>query len=374
MKLMEFEGKDLFKEAGIPVPRSRVVAEAAEVAEAAAEIGFPLAIKAQVLSGGRGKRGGIKVFTDLEQAVDFARNLLENGLAGETVPRVLVEEGAKPEREFYMSITADAALGKPVLMAGVEGGVDIESVSEGKVVIKAIDVFLGLQGFDVRYAVKSWGLSEETKKEIIAIALKLYSVYRRFDADLVEINPLALTVQGKIVALDAKVIINDNALYRQPRFVKTRDRYDNDLEYRASQHNLNYVKLEGNIGLLCTGAGLTLASLDLIAGYGGSAANFMEAGGANYTNTYHGLNLVLSDPDVKVLFINTFGLVSRADVICRGLADGLKELKPKETTVASIRGTGEDIARKIFREELGIEPFDNMEAAIREAIKIAGVS
>lgn len=374
MKLMEFEGKELFREAGIPVPKSRAVASAAEVTEAAAEVGFPLVVKAQVLSGGRGKRGGIKVFTELEPAVDFARNLLENGLTGEIVPRVLVEEGAKLDREFYMSITADSALGKPVLMASAEGGVDIESVPEDKIAIKAIDVSLGLQGFDVRYAVKAWGLPEEAVKEIIAIALKLYQVYRRFDADLVEINPLALTAEGKVIALDSKVIINDNALYRQPRFAKTRDRYDNDLEFRASQHNLNYVKLEGNIGLLCTGAGLTLTSLDLISDNGGSAANFMEAGGANYTNTYHGLNLVLSDPDVKVLFINTFGLVSRADVICRGLADGLKELKPKVPIVASIRGTGEEVARKIFREELGIEPFDNMEAAIKEAIKIAGVS
>jgi succinyl-CoA synthetase beta subunit len=215
-------------------------------------------------------------------------------------------------------------------------------------------------------------LDETQLKATVSIVQKLYQVYRQYDADLVEINPLALTTAGGIIALDAKVIINDNALFRQQRFKKSRERYDNELEYRASQYNLNYVKLQGNIGLLCTGAGLTLATVDLITDSGGAAANFLESGGANYANTYRGLQLVLSDPDVKVLLINTFGLVSRADVICRGLADGLKELKPEIPIVACIRGTGEEEARRIFREEYGIEPFEHMDEAILEAIKLAG--
>lgn len=371
---MEYEGKELFKEAGIPLPKSQTAANVDEVAKASAHTGFPLAIKAQVLSGGRGKRGGVRVFSEMESAMSFAKTLLEEGLTGERVSRVLVEKEIKYEKEFYMSITANPLLKKPVLMASLEGGVEIESVQKENIAIEGIDVFLGLQGFAVRRAVKGWGLDEAVVKQIINIAMKLYSIYRRYDAELVEINPLALTADGKVIALDSKIIINDNALYRQQQFARSRERYENDLEFRASKYNLNYVKLKGNIGLICTGAGLTLSTLDLVYDQGGSAANFMEAGGANYNNTYRGLELVLSDPDVKVLLINIFGLVSRSDVICRGLADCLKDLKPDIPIVACIRGTGEEVAREIMREEIGIEPFVDMEEAVIDAIKIAGVN
>jgi succinyl-CoA synthetase beta subunit len=371
MKLMEFEGKQLFHDAGIAIPRGGNASTVDAVLKTAEEIGFPVVVKAQVLSGGRGKRGGIKVVNSAFEAGDMAAALFDQGLTGEKVSTVLVEEGVNIAREFYMAITVDSEIGAPVLMASAEGGVEIESVPEDKISIRPINIFIGLQAFDVRSAVKGWGLEEQQIKEIVSIALRLYDVFKKYDADLVEINPLGLTAEGLVKALDAKVIINDNALFRQQRFEKSRERFDNDLEYRASQHNLNYVKLDGNIGLLCTGAGLTLATLDIINDSGGSAANFMEAGGANYANTFHGLQLVLSDPDVKVLLINTFGLVSRADVICRGLGDAIKELKPQVPIVASIRGTGEEEARRIFREELGIEPFYFMEAAINEAIKLA---
>ena len=371
MKLLEFEGKELFSESGIAIPHGKAVVNSKQVAAALEEIGFPAVVKAQVLSGSRGKRGGIKVFSDSEAAVSFAQNLFEQGLTGETVTRILVEEASDIKREFYLSFTADARKGAPVLMASAAGGVDIESVPEEQIALIPIDIVYGAQPFQIRKAIKSWGLEEAQLRATIAIVQNLYQVYRKYDADLVEINPLALTADGKMIALDSKVIINDNALYRQQRFEKSRDRYDNDLEYRASQNNLNYVKLQGNIGILCTGAGLTLATLDLINDFGGAAANFLESGGANYGNTYRGLQLLLSDPDVKVLLINTFGLVSRADVICRGLVDGLKELKPDIPIVASIRGTGEEEARQIFREEYDIEPFDHMEAAIQEAIKLA---
>lgn len=371
MKLMEYEGKQLFFEAGIPVPRGLAVSDSGAAGDAAGEIGFPVVVKAQVLSGGRGKRGGIKVVNNAGEALEMASALFNDGLTGETVGKVLVEEGVSIVREFYLAITVDSGIGAPVLMAGAEGGVDIESVPEDKIVIRPIDIFLGLQAFDVRAALKNWGLEEEQVKEIISVALKLYRVFRSCDADLAEINPLGLTAEGRVLALDAKVIINDNALYRRQKFLKTRERFDNDLEYRASKHNLNYVKLDGNIGLLCTGAGLTLATLDLLKDNGGHAANFMEAGGANYANTYHGLQLVLSDPAVKVLLINTFGLVSRADIICRGLADAIKELKPQVPIVASIRGTGEEEARRIFIEELGIKPHHCMASAITEVIKLA---
>ncbi len=372
MKLMEFEGKEIFREAGIPAPEGATAADPSEVVKACEKLGFPLVVKAQVLSGGRGKRGGIKVVKNAPEAETFAKTMYEEGLTGETVNTLLVEKGVDIESEFYLSVTADDKKACPVMMASAAGGVDIESVPEEKIAIKAVDYLIGLQGFQVRDALKDWGLEEKQVRAVIDIALKLYNIYLHYDAELVEINPLVLSKGGEVLALDAKVIINDSALFRQQRFAKTRDRYDNELEYAASQDNLNYVKLDGNIGVLCTGAGLTLAALDLINDNGGSAANFLESGGANYANTYKGLKLVLSDPDVKVLLINTFGLVSRADVICRGLADSIKELKPKVPIVAAIRGTGEEVARDVFQNELGIEPFDNMADAVKEAIKQAG--
>lgn len=371
MKLMEYEGKQLFREAGIPVPDGVTVTDEGPVAKAAEDIGFPVVVKAQVLSGGRGKRGGIKVVNSAREAGDMASILFRDGLTGEAVKSVLIEQGVNIDREFYLAITVDTGIGAPVLMASDEGGVDIESLPEDKIAIKPVNIFLGLQAFDVRSAVKGWGLEEKQIKAIIARARELYTVFKQYDADLVEINPLGLTKEGAILALDSKVIINDNALYRQRDFQITRERFDNELEFKASEHNLSYVKLDGNIGLLCTGAGLTLATLDLINDNGGSSANFLESGGANYANTYHGLELVLSDPDVRVLFINTFGLVSRADVICRGLADAIKELKPAVPIVACIRGTGEEEARRIFLEELGIVPFHNMIDGVKEAIRLA---
>jgi succinyl-CoA synthetase beta subunit len=370
MKLLEHEGKMLFRQVGISVPDSICASSLNEVRNAIEKIGVPVVVKAQVLSGGRGKRGGILIADTFPEAVDKAKMLFEKGLTGEKVSAVLIEEAVSLNREFYMAITIDAEAGKPVLMVSSKGGVEIESVPEANIATSLIDISTGLQDFELRAAIKNWDMEESQIKEIINVGLRLYKVFRQYDADLVEINPLGLTNSGNIMALDAKVIINDNSLFRQQGFEKIRERFDNELEYRASQHNLNYVKLNGNIGLLCTGAGLTLATLDLINDNDGSAANFLESGGANYTNTFHGLELVLSDPEVKVLMINTFGLVSRADVICRGLADAIKGLKPEVPIVASIRGTGEEEGRRIFREELGIEPYDSMEKAIKAAIKL----
>jgi len=371
VRLFEFEGKQLFKEEGIPIPDGDAVNSAEEAVEVAERIGYPVAVKSQVLSGSRGKRGGIKLADTREEVVGHAGVLLDQGFSNEKVGTVLVEKKVDIAREFYLSIVPDSYSGKPLLMGSPEGGVDIESVSH-TVVTEPVDVFRGLQPYQVRKVIKSWGLGEEQVRKVIELALKLYGLFHKYDAELVEINPLVMTGEGDIIALDSKVIINDNALFRQPRFKKTRERFDNELEYKAATYNLNYVKLDGNIGVLCTGAGLTLATLDLIAKNGGRAANFLESGGGNYQNAYNGLNLVLSDPDVKVLLINTFGLVSRADVICEGLAKVLKDLDADIPVVASIRGTGEEKARKIFKDELGIEPFDNTESAVLEAIRLAG--
>ena len=371
MKLFEFEGKDLFREEGIPVPEGTAAYSVSDAVSTAARIGYPVAVKSQVLTGSRGKRGGIKLARNEKEVLAFAGRFLKEGFGAETVGCILVEKQVDIKAEYYMAVVPDSVEGRAVLMATPEGGIDVESVSH-TIVSESIDVSRGLQPYQVRKVIKPWGLNEEQIKKVVAIALKMYALFLKFDGELVEINPLVQTGAGDIIALDAKIIINDNALYRQPRYQKTRERFDHDLEFKAAQHNLNYVKLDGNIGVLCTGAGLTLATLDLISMIGGKAANFLESGGGNYQNAFNGLNLVLSDPDVKVLLINTFGLVSRADVICEGLVKVLKEMHSEIPVVASIRGTGQEQARQLFVDELGIEPFTDTEAAVREAVRLAG--
>lgn len=374
MRLFEWEAKAVFREHGVPVPRGRVVDDPDEASAAAEELGQPVVVKAQVLSGGRGKAGGISFACDAAEAKAAAARLLGMVMAGEPVRRVLVEERLDIAREFYLSLTIDPVLPAPVLICSGAGGVDIEaqaSATPHLVFTQPVDIVRGLQGFQAWNLLVDAGMPPATARAGVAMTMELYRLFRQRDAELVEINPLVLTRAGGLVAADAKLIINDNAQFRQPWVPRTRAHFDHALEYEAAQHGLNYVKLSGSIGLLCTGAGLSLATLDLVAGEGARAANFLESGGANYRNAYHGLRLVLGDPEVKVLLINTFGLVSRADVICRGLADALKELGTSKPVVAAIRGTGEEEARRIFWEELGIASCPDTESAVRKAVEMA---
>lgn len=374
MKLFEYEAKGVFQEYGVPVPRGEVCETPEGAAEIANKLGSPVVVKSQVLVGGRGKAGGILLAGDPAAAREAAGRLLAMTIAGEPVRRVLVEERLAIAKEFYLSLVIDPGLVAPVLMASGAGGVDIEEVAAKTphlVFTQPVDIGRGLQAFQAWNVLADAGMPPGAMRAAVALVTGMYHLFRQRDAELVEINPLVLTEDGRVVAADAKLIINDNALFRQAWVPRTRDHFDNDLEYEASQHGLNYVKLSGNIGLLCTGAGLSMATLDLVSREGARAANFLESGGANYRNAYHGLRLVLNDPDVKVLLINTFGLVSRADVICRGLADALKELGTTKPIVAAIRGTGEETARRIFLEELGITSCPDTGAAVRKAVEIA---
>ncbi|MDN5343932.1 MAG: succinyl-CoA synthetase beta subunit [Clostridia bacterium] len=375
MKLYEYEGKELFKKMGIPVPRGMMVTAAAAAGEAAAQLGTAVVIKSQILQGGRGKAGGISFADSPVAAREAAAAILGRQLKAETVSRVLVEEKLAIARELYLSITIDPVKAAPLIMASAAGGMDIEEVAREtpeRIVREIVPVFRGLLPFQARRVAYRLGLGGKEASAFADILMKLYRVFRSYDAELVEINPLVITNEGQMLAADAKVNIYDGALFRQKEFVKGPERYDNEREYRAAQYGLGYVKLEGNIGVLCTGAGLTMTVLDLINYYGGRPANFLEFGGATYKNSYYAMQLVLEDPDVRVILINTFGLVARADVISQGLAQAIKELKPVPPIVASIRGTGEDEARQILREEAGLEPYANVEEAVRAAVKLAG--
>ncbi|MEW8957904.1 MAG: ADP-forming succinate--CoA ligase subunit beta [Moorella sp. (in: firmicutes)] len=375
MKLYEYEGKELFKKMGIPVPRGMMITSAEAAAEAAAQLGTEVVIKSQILQGGRGKAGGIKFAATPEAAREAAAAILGSQLKAETVSKLLVEEKLAIARELYLAITIDPVKASPLIMASAAGGMDIEEVAREtpeKIVRETVPIFRGLMPFQARRIAYRLGLEGKDANNFTDILLKLYRVFRSFDAELAEINPLVVTGDGKMVAADAKVNIYDGALFRQKDFVKGPERYDNEREYRAAQYGLGYVKLDGNIGVLCTGAGLTMTVLDLINYYGGKPANFLEFGGATYKNSYYAMQLVLEDPDVKVILINTFGLVARADVISQGLAQAIKELKPPQPIVASIRGTGEEEAREILRKEVGLEPYANVEEAVRAAVKLAG--
>lgn len=375
MKLYEYEGKGLFAKNGIPVPRGYPAATPQEAEEAAGSIGRPVVVKSQILQGGRGKAGGIRFAHTPAEAGSIAKEILGTQLKSESVKRLLIEEKIKIAGEYYLSVTIDAAKGCPVIMASPAGGVDIEETASkdpGKIVTEHVNIFRGLMPYQARRIAFKTGFKGKQAMAAADVIAKLYKVFRQYDAELVEINPLVLTEEGEVLAADSKVNIYDNALYRQKEFVKTEDHYESRQEYLAAQQGLGYIKLDGNIGICCAGAGLTMMTLDLIRFYGGRAANFLEFGGAQYKNAYNALNLVLEDPDVKVVLVNVFGLIARADVISQGLAEAIKALKPAVPIVASIRGTGEEVAHRILKEQVGLTAHTNVEEAVREAIRLAG--
>lgn len=374
MRIFEYQAKEIFRQSGITTPRGIVCHKAEDVPVALCKLGGQGVIKAQVLAGGRGKAGGVVMVDNEEAALTAARRILTMEIKGQPVQSLLLEEKLDIGREYYLAVTIDHAQGCPLIMASAAGGMDIEEIakeSPEQIIREEIDIKLDLQAFQARNILLAMGLKGEILKQALDVLMKLYSVFRRYDAELVEINPLVITRNGQVMAADGKININDNALFRQ-NFPKVREQYVNEREYQAALLGLSYVKLDGNIGVLCTGAGLTMATLDLIKLNGGASANFLESGGGNYRNAYHGLEIVLSDPDVKVMLINTFGLVSRADVIIKGLVEALDQIGISKPIVASIRGTGEEEAREMWWEKTGQEPFADMEDAICRAIAIVG--
>jgi succinyl-CoA synthetase beta subunit len=373
MKLYEYQGKEIFRAAGIPVPRGNVVASEEELEGIRGELSLPLVAKAQVLAGGRGKAGYITKCTQWEEVKGCLKGWIGQRHRGEKIRSVLLEEALDIHRELYMAVTFDPASGSPMVMASTKGGVDIEEVSSRDpqaVICERINVFRGLRPYHVRWVVSELGLEGQASKEAGRILSSLYELYRRYDAELVEINPLIVDTDGRLWAADAKFRIDDNALFRQDEFSRGPEQFEDPLEYEASQHGLSYVKLDGDIGILCTGAGLTMTVVDLIHMAGGRPANFLEFGGATYKNAANALQIALKNPSVRVLLIVTFGLVARADVIAEGLVQAIQELRPKVPIVAAVRGTGEEKARELIH-SIGIETYEDTEAAVRKAVELA---
>ncbi len=376
MKLHEYRTKHLFKEFGIPVPQGRVASTPEEAEAIARELGGRVAIKAQVLVGGRGKAGGIRLASSPEEAREVAQAILNMTIKGLPVRKVLVEEAADIAQELYLGITNDRAARKPVVMASSEGGVDIEEVarrSPEKIARVHIHPLLGLQDYQVRNLALAIDLPKNFMKAFIDFALKLARIYTLYDATLVEINPLVITRDNQLLALDAKLVVDDNALFRHPDLQTAEDLEAEDpIELEARKAGLAYIKLDGSIGCMVNGAGLAMATMDIIKLYGGEPANFLDiGGGASAAKVATAMRLILSDPKVRVVLINIFGGITRGDEVARGILKALEEVKPQVPMVVRLVGTNAEEGMALLRQHAPIETAASLSEAAQKAVRLA---
>jgi succinyl-CoA synthetase beta subunit len=344
MKLHEYQSKQIFSRYGIPIPKGRVAATASEARHIAEELGGRIVIKAQVLVGGRGKAGGIKVAKDPAEAEQFATQILSMEIKGLPVRKVLVDEAASIEQEIYLGITNDRAEKKPVIMASAAGGVEIEEVAKTnpeKIIKLHINPLLGIKDYQTRDIAAGIDLPRECWKSFGEILKALWQVYNDNDATLAEINPLVIGKDKKLVALDGKMLIDDNALFRHPELSEMRDTdEDAPSEVEARKYGLTFIKLDGNIGCMVNGAGLAMASMDIIKLFGGEPANFLDiGGGAGADKVTAAMRIILSDPNVKAILFNIFGGITRCDEVARGILTAIAEVKPKVPMVVRLVGT-----------------------------------
>jgi succinyl-CoA synthetase beta subunit len=359
--------------AGIPVPRAKLCLTPQEAEAAFAEIG-PCVVKAQVPAGKRGKAGGIRPADTAAEAASVARAILGMSIDGYPVEKVLLEERAGIVREFYAAVVTDFAGRRPLVLFSTEGGMDIEEVAAGTpdaICRRPVELDDGFSADDARAMCAGLDLGDAAAA-VAAVLCSLYAAYRQRDAELLEINPLALLKDGRVVALDCKLVIDDAALFRQGDLAAAGAREKlTALEQRGAENGLKFIELDGNVGVLANGAGLTMTTMDVIRHCGGRPANFLEIGGEAYTKSEIALDLVLSNPGVKSLVINFCGAFARTDVMADGVVKAWRKLKPKVPVFFSIHGTGEDEAVALVRGELGIEPYDFMEDAIQAAVRAA---
>lgn len=363
----------VLRPAGIPIPRGILCISAKEAALAAAQIG-PCVVKAQVPTGKRGKAGGIKLAHRPDEAERAAGQILGMTIGDYTVERLLIEEQAKIVREFYAAVLLDTASRQPLILFSTEGGMDIEEVAAQKpdaIRRLSVDINSAPRARDIAAMLKGLDLGDAAP-QIAQILDLMYGAFRSRDAELLEINPLALLGDGRVVALDCKFVLDDAAVYRQPELAPGgAANAMTGLEARGAAAGLKLIQLDGNVGVLANGAGLTMTTMDVISHFGGRPANFLEIGGEAYTKSEIALDLVLSNPGVKSLVINFCGAFARTDVMAEGVVKAWHKLKPKVPVFFSIHGTGEDEAVALVRRELGIEPYDFMEDAIQAAVKAA---
>ena len=353
MKLHEYQSKLVLSKYNVPIPQGRVVTTANEARQFAKELGGYVVIKAQVLVGGRGKAGGIKIAKNVDDAEKIATQILAMEIKGLTVKKVLVETAAIIEQEIYLGITNDRTQKKPVLMASAEGGVDIEEVAAktpDKIVKVYIDPLLGLQPYQARNIAAGIYLPRENWQEFGMITKGLWDAYKGSDATLAEINPLVITKSKHLIALDGKMVIDNNALFRLPELAEMRDTDEEaPSETRARKYGLSFIKLDGNIGCMVNGAGLAMTCMDVIKHFGGEPANFLDiGGGADADKVAAAMRIILSDKNVKAVLYNIFGGITRCDEVARGILAAMEDVKPKVPMVVRLVGTNAEQGRALL--------------------------
>lgn len=362
MKIHEYQGKDILRKYNVPVPKGHVAFNVDEAVRAAQSLGGSVwVVKAQIHAGGRGKGGGVKLARSIEEVRKHASDILgmrlvthQTGPEGRIVKRLLIEEGMNIAKELYVGITLDRVSSRNVIMASTEGGVEIEKVAAEtpeKILKEFVDPGTGLQGFQIRRLCFGLGLTGDAFKNGMKFLAALYKAYEATDASLAEINPLVLTKEGNVIALDAKMNFDDNALYRHTELGELRDLDEEDpLEVEASKSNLNYIKLDGNVGCMVNGAGLAMATMDIIKLAGGMPANFLDVGGGASAQTVEaGFRIILKDPHVKAVLINIFGGIVRCDRVATGVVEAAKKVDVHVPIVVRLAGTNADLAAEILK-------------------------
>jgi succinyl-CoA synthetase beta subunit len=375
MKLHEYQSKTIFSKYGIPIPKGRVAATAQEAKQIAEELGSRVVVKAQVLVGGRGKAGGVKLAKDPAETAQLAAQILGMEIKGLPVRKVLVDEASAIDQEIYFSITNDRAAKKPVMIASAAGGIDIEEVaanSPDKIIKSHIDPLLGLREYQARDVAVAMDLPRENIKDFVKIAMGLWEVYKATDATLAEINPLVITKDKKMVALDGKMLIDDSALFRQPELAEMRDTDEEaPAETEARKYGLSFIKLDGNIGCMVNGAGLAMTSMDVIKLFGGEPANFLDiGGGAGSEKVAAAMRIILTDPNVKAVLFNIFGGITRCDEVAKGILVAMDEVKPKVPMVVRLVGTNAEEGRKLL-ENANMITAETLADAAKKAVAAA---
>ncbi|MEC0231582.1 ADP-forming succinate--CoA ligase subunit beta [Paenibacillus alba] len=374
MNIHEYQGKEVLRQYGVSVPNGKVAFTVDEAVEAAKELGTSVVVvKAQIHAGGRGKAGGVKVAKSLDEVRTYASEILgkvlvthQTGPEGKEVKRLLIEEGCDIKKEYYVGVVVDRTTGSVVLMASEEGGTEIEEVAEHspeKIFKEVVDPAIGLQAFQARRLAYSINIPNELVNKAVKFMLALYKAFVEKDASIAEINPLVVTGSGDVMALDAKLNFDSNALFRHKDIVELRDLEEEDAkEIQASKYDLSYIALDGNIGCMVNGAGLAMATMDIIKHYGGDPANFLDVGGgATKEKVTEAFKIILSDEQVKGIFVNIFGGIMRCDVIADGVVAAARELGLSRPLVVRLEGTNVELGKKILNESgLNIVAADSM--------------
>ncbi len=385
MKVHEHQAKEIFRKYGLPVPKGYPAFDVKEAVEAAEELGtWPVVIKAQIHAGGRGKAGGVKLAKSIEEVQKIASELLskklvtfQTGPEGLPVSRLYIEEGTAIDKEYYVAITLDRSKSKPIIMVSAAGGMEIEEVAAKNpeaIITHTIEPFIGLRSYHARELALKLGLPKNLLNKAANLFTILYKIYIELDASMVEINPLVLTKNGDLVILDAKIDFDDNGLFRHPEIIEMDDPTQiSPLEVEAKKFNLNYIKLDGNIACMVNGAGLAMSTMDTIKLAGGEPANFLDVGGsANATQIANAFKIILSDPNVKAIFINIFGGILRCDRLAEGIITAAKEVSINVPVIVRMEGTNVEIGKKMLQDSgLPLITADTMWEGALKAVEAA---